>query len=131
MLNVNPHAVLEKAISTPAIKEPTLPEIKEAAAWFGLQTFNDPSVEGLISAALKWGRAVKHGGRPIWLALLGRSGIGKSVILNRLWKVQKENRRTDNPKAKYIPHFVYWPRFADQLRDQNSDACEQALDMIH
>ena len=73
----------------------------------------------MVEQAALWVRAVKNKKHPRWLILLGTSGIGKTLIADRIWRFLQ--REPDfHSSGDYDPVKLYWPRFVDKLRSQQS-----------
>lgn len=126
-MNIDPHKILKNAMTqeTP-ISPRTRAQIVSGASWFGLDTFGDPAVEALIAGALVWLEAVKLDHKPRWLALLGKSGIGKTAIAKRIWKSMVNNRKTETPECAFSPRMIYWPDLVKRLR--TGEGMEMTLD---
>lgn len=85
------------------------------AEWFQINLCSDRNIEAMVEAAARWCISVKAGGKPHWLVLLGSSGIGKTLITDRVWRWLKSRPdfRTD---GDYDPRKLYWPKFTQELR---------------
>jgi len=86
------------------------------ARWFQINLCNDAAIQSMVETSASWVRAVQQNDSPRWLVLLGSSGIGKTMIANRIWQYLK-TRRDFRFKGDYDPVKLYWPKFVDKLRD--------------
>ena len=87
------------------------------AEWFQINLCDDPAIEAMVEQAALWVRAVKNQESPRWLILLGSSGIGKTMITNRIWKYLK-SRPEFRSEGDYDPVKLYWPSFIKKMRSQ-------------
>jgi DNA replication protein DnaC len=85
------------------------------AEWFEINLCDDRNIMAMVEAAARWCMAVKSGDAPRWLVLLGSSGIGKTLICNRVWRWLK-TRPDFRFEGDYDPVKLYWPQFAQKLR---------------
>jgi DNA replication protein DnaC len=87
------------------------------AEWFQIKLCNDAAIMAMVEAGARWVRAIKNGEDARWLILLGSSGIGKTLITDRIWRWLKT---TPDFRAEgdYDPVKLYWPQFVDKLRSQ-------------
>jgi DNA replication protein DnaC len=78
----------------------------------------------MVDAVGRFTRAMKEGGRPRWLSLLGSSGAGKTFLARRVWRWFQtselwQTRIIDNdcgrPEAQYPGHWCYWPKLGGLL----------------
>jgi len=91
------------------------PEVKaQWAAWLHLETHGEPQLWELVSKCAKFALAVKEGGEPRWLTILGPSGTGKTHCARRLWS--SLHGRFSWHRMEFIPAMIYWPRFISDLR---------------
>lgn len=100
---------------------------------FGLETFNEPELTTMLTAARKFAGAVEANETPRWLTMTGKSGTGKTHIAKRLYLHWKKTRGVDNKERGgglllYSCDFIIWPVFSDDLKDGKhwkvKDACE-------
>jgi len=84
------------------------------ALWLKLQTNGNPDLRSLVAKCATFALAVKEGGQPRWLTLLGPSGTGKTHCAKRLWK--SLHGRFDWHRMDFIPALIYWPAFMSELR---------------
>ena len=73
---------------------------------------------------------VKKEEEPVWLTLLGSSGIGKTHAANEVWKWLKGREGFNRPSHDHYPVKLYWPKFIEQLRDQESAARRILVDAM-
>lgn len=59
---------------------------------------------------------------PRWLTLTGPSQRGKTHCAKALWREVKARCVWNPVHASYIPRFVYWPDFVDEMRGGDSFA---------
>lgn len=99
-----------KAPSTPP------PQVNTAnwAKWAEFETCDDPQLTAMVAAMARFILALKEGGQPRWLSLLGTTGNGKTHLASRAWKFAQ--RRFDWSRTHYVPSVIYWPDFVDELR---------------
>ena len=110
------------APSTPAQPASTLelsPGAKvEWARWLRLDTCGEPQLLELAGKCGKFALAVKEGGEPRWLSILGASGTGKTHCARRLWASLYGRFNWD--RMDYIGSMIYWPQFMSKLRSGNA-----------
>ena len=85
------------------------------ADWFQINLCDDANIMAMVEAAARWCISVKSGEKPHWLVLLGSSGIGKTLITDRVWKWLK-TRPDFRSEGDYDPVKLYWPEFTQKLR---------------
>lgn len=116
-----------QALTTPASPRPIGPlEMQKFAAWLRFQTLGDPQLEQAAGCAAHWAAAFKRKHPPCWLSLVGRSGTGKTHIIQRLF--DWSNGQFDTHKLEWSPVVVYWPRFVQRLR--SGEAFRERDDML-
>lgn len=99
------------------------------AKWLRLETLGDPELEALVELCRQFARGIVDGKPPFWLSLLGKSGTGKSHCARMLWN--KLNARFSSQHTRYVPRFVYWPKFIEDLRERirTNEGIGEYLDM--
>lgn len=98
------------------------------ASWLGIKTFDDPALIEMVNQAARWATDLKAGASPHWLVLLGNSGVGKTHVAKRLWK-WIQTRPDFAASGAYVPDWIYWPIFVDELRSGGSYG--RLADMTH
>ena len=85
------------------------------AAWLKLTLPpNDTSLDDLVRGCAAFALAVKEGGQPRWVTILGKTGVGKTHCAKRLWKALHGRFNWD--RMEYLAQIVYWPAFVADLR---------------
>lgn len=90
------------------------PPTQKFADWLKFQTFGDPQLEKAVAAAQDFASAMKQARQPLWLALCGASGTGKTHIARTLY--QWAVGRFGHERCEFNPRPVYWPAFVQDLR---------------
>lgn len=87
------------------------------AEWFQINLCNDPAIMAMVEAGARWVRSVHHNEEPRWLVLLGSSGIGKTLITDKIfrWLSSRPDFRSE---GDYDPVKLYWPKFIKKMRSQ-------------
>jgi DNA replication protein DnaC len=75
-------------------------------------------------------RKVKREEPPVWLSLLGSSGIGKSHMADEVWEWLKGRDGFNRPSHDHYPVKLYWPKFIEQLRDLEGPAKRMLIDAM-
>jgi DNA replication protein DnaC len=89
--------------------------MESLAKWLHLETFSDPEIEELARKCWRFARSLTDGQPPSWLALIGKSGTGKTHCAQRLWETLHGRLRWDH--AQYVEQIIYWPKFIEELRE--------------
>jgi DNA replication protein DnaC len=98
----------------PSIGELSLGAEIQWAAWLRLETRGDAQLRLLVAKCAAFALAVKEGGEPRWLTILGPSGTGKTHCARRLW--QSLHGRFSWDRMDFIAALIYWPAFMSELR---------------
>ena len=94
-------------------------------AWLKLQTHGNPALRSLVAKCATFALAVKEGGEPRWLTLLGPSGTGKTHCARRLW--QSLQKRFDWTRMGFRERLIYWPAFVSDLRSGSAYDLEREM----
>lgn len=76
-----------ESLAQPSREQPSNIGVLEKFSDF--QTFGDPQLQGMKSAAAKFIDDLLSGRQPYWLTFLGNAGIGKTMLAKRIWQIFK------------------------------------------
>jgi len=107
--------------------EASRPFTQAFTQWLKFETCGDKELEKAVQAAWEWYLAFTQHRPARWLSYLGRSGTGKTYLAKRLFRFASTH--TDWSRCAYLPRYIYWPEFVQQLRDPESNAKGMRNDM--
>ena len=70
----------------------------------------------MVQLCRQFARGIVDQKPPFWLALLGKSGTGKSHSAEVMWR--KLNDKLPSRNTLYFPRLIYWPQFVEDLRER-------------
>lgn len=89
---------------------------------FRFQTLNDPELERMLAAAMKFCSDMASGVTPYWISFVGTSGAGKSHLIKQIWRFfQEQGQWYECPKTGanlvHDGRFVFWPKVVAKMKE--------------
>lgn len=126
--------LLPKAVEQLAQPTSVVPvNTTESVEFNQFETFNDPQLKTMRTAAEQFISDVIACGNPHWLSLLGTSGAGKTMLAKTIfrafkqtmdwkinWPATEKTKTESDPYGRIIRHrgdYIPWRRLAQLLRD--------------
>lgn len=93
-----------------------MPQASSAVDWLRLETFGEPALERVKASVLAFAFDMSNRRSGRWLSLLGRSDTGKTHCALALWRRIVGTLPWNTTRCEYVPRFIYWPDFIEELR---------------